>query len=241
MTESQEEKYIHPDSELQASLFEVAIRSRAFVLLFALLIQLLFSGMYHEGQIIPILLRGGVLIAAIFMTADRKKHLIVGLVLGLPALFLISSLHQFHNEIRDWVTYGFVLCLYLFIIYLMLRQIFYARVITLDTIGLALCTYILPGSIWVLFYTPVLTMNPDAFTHPILDDPDPIHTLTYFSYVTLATLGYGDISPVSDLARNLAILEAVTGTLFLAVLISRLVGGYAKSSGKPRRKRGDDQ
>ncbi|MCK9997341.1 MAG: hypothetical protein KAH56_13780, partial [Candidatus Krumholzibacteria bacterium] len=78
MSESQEDKYIHPDSGHRVSLFEVATRSRAFFLLFALLIQLLFSGMYHQGQIIPILLRGGVLVAAIFMTADRKNHLIVG-------------------------------------------------------------------------------------------------------------------------------------------------------------------
>jgi len=229
MSESQEEKYIHPDSRHRISLFGVAIRSRAFVLLFALLAQLLFSGMYHEGQIFPIILRGAVLLAAIFMTADCKNHLIVGLILGLPALFLISTLHQFDNQVRDWITYGNVLCLYLFIIYLMLTQIFNARIITLNTIGLALCTYLLIGTVWVLFYTPVLALNPEAFTHPILDDPDPIHTLTYFSYVTLATLGYGDISPVSNLARNLAIIEAVTGTLYLAVLISRLVGGYSKS------------
>ncbi len=241
MSESQEEKFTHPESGPRFSLFGFATRSRAFVLLFALLIQLLFSGMFHEGQIIPIILRGGVLIAAIFMTADQKKHLIVGLVLGIPALVLFSTVHEFNNEIRDWITYGNILCLYLFIIYLMLVQIFNARVITLNTIGQALCTYILLGAVWTLFYTPVLALNPEAFTHPILDDPDPIHTLTYFSYVTLATLGYGDISPVSNLARNLAILEAVTGTLFLAVLISRLVGGYSRSGKGRGRTHGDDQ
>lgn len=241
MSESQEEKYTHPDSGDHVSLFSIATRSRAFVLLFALLVQLLFSGMFHEGQIFPMLLRGSVLIAAIFMTADQKNHLIIGLVLGIPALFLTSSFHQFDNQIRDWITYGNVLCLYLFIIYLMLTQIFKAKIITLNTIGLALCTYIMLGTVWILFYTPVLALNPEAFTHPILDDPDPLHTLTYFSYVTLATLGYGDISPVSNLARNLAILEAVTGTLFLAVLISRLVGGYSRSGKGRGRTRGDDQ
>ncbi len=241
MSESQEEKYIHPDSEHRFSLFGIATRSRGFVLLFALLFQLLFSGMYHEGQIIPILLRGAVLLAAIFMTADKKNHLIIGLILGIPALFLISTLHNFENEIRDWITYGFVLCLYLFIIYLMLTQIFKARIITLNTIGLALCTYIMLGTVWILFYTPVVALDPNAFTHPISEDPDPVHTLTYFSYVTLTTLGYGDISPVSHIARNLAILEAVTGTLFLAVLISRLVGGYSKGGKGKNRTRGDDQ
>ena len=95
MSESQEEKYTHPDSEHHASLFNIATRSRTFVLLLALFAQLLFSGMFHEGQIFPILLRGAVLVAAIFMTADKKNHLIIGLILGIPALFLISSFHQF--------------------------------------------------------------------------------------------------------------------------------------------------
>ncbi len=238
MSESQEEKYTHPDSGRRLSLFSIATRSRAFVLLFAMLVQLLFSGMFHEGQILPILLRGGVLVAAIFMTADRKNHLIIGLLLGVPALILTSFIHPLNNQILGWITYVNVLFLYLFILWLMLGQIFNARVITLNTIGLALCTYILIGMVWILFYTPVATMDPDAFTRPILDEPDPLHTLTYFSYVTLATLGYGDISPVSTLARNLAILEAVTGTLFLAVLISRLVGSYsrnAKGKGRIRR------
>ena len=241
MSESQEEKYTHPEPGPRFSLFGFATRSRAFVLLFALLVQLLFSGMYHEGQIIPNLLRAAVLMAAIFMTADQKNHLIIGLILGIPALILVSTHHNFENEIRDWITYGNVLGLYLFIIYLMLAQIFKAKIITLNTIGLALCTYIMLGTVWILFYTPVLALDPNAFTHPIAEDPDPIHTLTYFSYVTLCTLGYGDISPVSNLARNLAILEAVTGTLFLAVLISRLVGGYSRSGKERGRTRRDDQ
>jgi hypothetical protein len=241
MSESQEEKYNYPDSGHRILLFSVATRSRAFVLLFALLAQLLFSGMFHEGQIVPILLRGAVLIAAIFMTADQEKHLIVGLVLGIPALILTSFFDPLINETLAWITYLNLLFLYLFILRLILGQIFNARVITLNTIGLALCAYILIGTVWILFYTPVAALDPNAFTHPILDDPDPIHTLTYFSYVTLCTLGYGDISPVSNIARNLAILEAVTGTLFLAVLISRLVGGYSKSSIERGRTRGDDQ
>ena len=227
MSESQEEKYTNPDPGRRVSLFSIAMQSRAFVLLFALLAQLLFSGMAKDGQIIPFLLRGSVLLAAIFMTADRKNHLIIGMILGIPALVLVFVSEPLSNEFLAWITYANVLFLYLFILWLMLGHIFSAKVITLNTIGLALCTYILIGSVWVLFYTPVLAMDPNAFTHPILDDPDPIHTLTYFSYVTLATLGYGDISPVSTIARNLAILEAVTGTLFLAVMISRLVGSYA--------------
>jgi voltage-gated potassium channel Kch len=54
----------------------------------------------------------------------------------------------------------------------------------------------------------------------------------YFSFVTLATLGYGDIVPASDLTRRLAVVEAVIGQLYLAVLVARLVGLYTAGEGR---------
>jgi hypothetical protein len=58
-------------------------------------------------------------------------------------------------------------------------------------------------------------------------------TAVYFSFITLSTVGYGDISPVSGVARMLTIVEATTGTIYLAVLISRLVSLYSSSSSSP--------
>ena len=54
-------------------------------------------------------------------------------------------------------------------------------------------------------------------------------TAIYFSFITLATLGYGDITPAADIARMLAMLEAMTGTLFVGVMIARLVSLYSTS------------
>jgi hypothetical protein len=51
----------------------------------------------------------------------------------------------------------------------------------------------------------------------------------YFSFITLSTVGYGDITPVSRIARWLAAMEAMTGLLYVAILISRLVGLYSSA------------
>jgi voltage-gated potassium channel Kch len=81
--------------------------------------------------------------------------------------------------------------------------------------------------LWILFYVPVLHFDPDAFFFANIPEGVPQTTwLSYFSFVTLTTLGYGDVAPVAPLARGLAMTEAITGTLFLAVLISRLVAAY---------------
>jgi hypothetical protein len=227
MTKSQEDLYTHSDDGKPFSLVRLVTGHRAFVLLFALILQILLSGPDMGGRLFDVIVKVVTILAAIFMTSDSKRHLYFGLALGIPSLILIIFSDTIDHGTLDWFTFAVVLCLYLFIIRLMLIKIFNAKFITINTIGLALCTYVLIGAVWVLFYTPIVATDPNAFSVPITGDGDAFHTMTYFSYVTLTTLGYGDISPVSNLARNLAVIEALTGTLFLAVLISRLVGSYA--------------
>ncbi len=86
----------------------------------------------------------------------------------------------------------------------------------------AVSIYLLLGLIWARLYQLVELVSPGAF---LLPDSESLNTanLVYFSFVTLATLGYGDISPVDIVARTLAILEAIMGQLYLVILISRLV------------------
>jgi hypothetical protein len=58
--------------------------------------------------------------------------------------------------------------------------------------------------------------------------------LLYFSYITLATLGYGDVVPVTDGARSLAVLESLCGTIYMAILVARLIGLHLTQTGSPR-------
>jgi hypothetical protein len=226
MTESQQDQYSHSQARKRFSLGKLLNENRAFILLAALAFQILFSGKDLGGDIIDTVVRLFTVLAAIYMAADNRKHFLIGLSLGIPSFLLITLSGPADSTFINWSTYFFTLGLYLYVMRLMLIRIFNAKVITINLIGLALCTYILIGAVWVLFYSVVVALDPHAFTLPILNDGDAFHTLGYFSYVTLTTLGYGDISPVSDIARNLAVLEALTGTMFLAVLISRLVGSY---------------
>ena len=80
------------------------------------------------------------------------------------------------------------------------------------------------GVIWGDAYLTMYIINPEAFEAPGVDsDYASVHFL-YYSYATLTTLGYGDISPVSPSAQTIAWLEAVVGQLFIGVTIARLVG-----------------
>jgi hypothetical protein len=96
-----------------------------------------------------------------------------------------------------------------------------------DHLFAALDTYLLIGLIFAVGYSLLDQAWPGSFGSPLGTDVG-LPRAVYFSFVTLATLGYGDVVPVSDMARGLAVLEAVTGQLYLAVLVARLVSLYSQ-------------
>jgi len=102
--------------------------------------------------------------------------------------------------------------------------------VTLDLIMASACAYILIGLVWAYLYHFVEVLHPKSFTLPWTPGDD-LWDFYYYSFVTLTTVGYGDILALTKAARALSILEALTGQLYLAIMISRLVGLHASQSG----------
>ena len=102
--------------------------------------------------------------------------------------------------------------------------------VTLDLIMASACAYILIGLVWAYFYHFIEFFHPKSFTLPRTPGDD-LWDFYYYSFVTLTTVGYGDILALTKAARALSILEALTGQLYLAIMISRLVGLHASQSG----------
>jgi hypothetical protein len=98
-----------------------------------------------------------------------------------------------------------------------------------ERIFAALDAYLLAGLIFGVCYRLLDQTWPASFGVASASDLD-LNRAIYFSFVTIATLGYGDIVPVSDAARGLTILEAVSGQMYLAVLVARLVSLYSQHS-----------
>jgi hypothetical protein len=107
-----------------------------------------------------------------------------------------------------------------------LKHVFREGPITGDRIRGSIVAYLLIGILWCLAYQLVYFLVPGAFNFPDHDSEPPAslsHRLVYFSFVTLTTVGYGDITPVYPIARTLAAAEALIGQLYPAILIGRLV------------------
>lgn len=105
------------------------------------------------------------------------------------------------------------------------RQVLFTGPIDGNKIVGAICIYLLLGLIWTLSYLFIAQTVPDAFNG--LDQViwyDNFANTAYYSFVTLTTLGYGDISPVAPVARFLVYMEAIVGVFYMAILVASLIG-----------------
>jgi len=110
----------------------------------------------------------------------------------------------------------------LMIALVLLAQVFREGPVTSYRVQGAIAVYLLFGAGWAHAYHLTAILHPGSFNAPAGDMNSPLDW-TYFSFVTLSTVGYGDVTPVRPIARMLAVGEALTGQLYLAVLIARLV------------------
>lgn len=122
---------------------------------------------------------------------------------------------------EPWVVGTSLLSLLLFLV-VVLGQTLRAGPVTFHRIQGAVAAYLLLGILWAHAYALLAHLRPGAFAGN-LNPADGPRAFFYFSFVTLTTVGYGDVLPVHPAARSLAMLEAVTGPLYLAILVARLV------------------
>jgi len=119
---------------------------------------------------------------------------------------------------------------FLFVIAHLLLFILRAGRVDVNVLCAGLSGYLLLGLLWIPAYLLIASVDPGSFAlkAPSGTDAqmDGFHAF-YFSFITLCTVGYGDVTPVSRMARMLAVTEAITGIFYVAVLISRLVAVYS--------------
>jgi len=186
------------------------------------------------GNLILSILFSLVLLAAVFAVAKRKRVLIIAIILAVPAIA-----GRWINDFRPGLVHPavflvFALVLLAFAIVHMLRFILQAPVVNVEVLCASISVYLMLGLMWTVAYWLVDQLTPSgAFSFNTNRGAQSMNGFTgfYFSFITLSTVGYGDITPVSRIARWLAAMEAMTGLLYVAVLIARLVSLY--SSTKP--------
>jgi Ion channel len=193
---------------------------------------------FKGGDLVVTSLFSLVLLAGVLAVADRKRILVFAIVLVIPAI-AGRWINHFRPDLVSpavFLTAGLILIA--FVVANLLRFVLRAPSVNVEVLCASIAAYLMLGLMWAMAYWLVDQMTPGgAFSFNTNAGPRSMKGFTgfYFSFITLSTVGYGDITPVSRTARWLAAMEAMTGLLYVAVLIARLVSLYSRpnSHGHP--------
>ena len=156
------------------------------------------------------------------------KSIIVLTVLEVIILILATITHQL---IFTYIAISLSLFFLITSIAVAFKSVFFSPVISMNQIVGASCIYLLLGIIGAILYSNLFFIMPDSFSglshkNSQIQFPE----FMYYSYVTLTTLGFGDITPVSPIAKTLSFMQAITGQLYLTIMVAGLIGKAINSS-----------
>lgn len=185
-----------------------------------------------------------VFVAAWLAVLQDARLRIIAMVLGVPTLLGLWTGYFLPGLPRIEIQVGFHLLatlFFVFMIFVILREVYREEGVTSDSVYGAFCGYLLTGLAFGHIYTIIEILAPGSFHGSVAFDtemPDARRhfLLTYFSFITLATVGYGDILPATDTSRGLAIVQAIVGQFYIAVLVAELIGKRVSQAFENRHK-----
>lgn len=174
-----------------------------------------------------------ILFSSVYAVSQNKRLFIITLCLGIPSFGSRWVVYFLGSSLAVIVMIHSVAALFFLVIAgAILSYVLKDEVVTGEKISAAMCVYLFIGLIWAFLFSLTYHLQPGSFS---IENPELSH-FVYYSFTTLSTLGYGDITPLSPAARALSYVEAITGQLYLTVLVARLVGlhiAHASKAGRP--------
>jgi Ion channel len=212
-------------------------RSLTIMLLLLLFFTFVFvpiSGQGRTGGIFLKMIYSVILLTGILSVAKHKHYVVLAGIFAIIGLYVnwLSDIEPTRSVLMA-KDFGAILFNFFFAIAILMKT-FKPGEITFQRIQGSIVVYLLVGLVFAYTFQAIYFFaGPSSYNN--ISGPD-LKTFLYFSFTTLTTVGYGDISPVHSLARSLANLEALLGQLYPAILIARLVSMEFESSARKREK-----
>jgi Ion channel len=227
-TESQQKRSLHPVPGSISSLWKTYLNRRYTILFYVLVFTIIASPVTTtfrwSGALVESLLAASLLAAVMPMSAGKFRILLLAVIIAVclarPVAAWLGHVTLSEVTLSAWTLIG------LFAAGAALRFAMRGAEVDTEHLFAALSAYLLAGVYFGLLYWALEQIHPGSVAANNFTRTGAI----YYSFVTLATIGYGDIVPRTDVARSLAIVEGVGGQLFLAVLVARLLSLYSGSA-----------
>lgn len=213
--------------------FEIFFATQLFILFGSLL----FPSEFFENVLTPILFLVNT-IAGIFLVSKKKKLMWFLIILfGISLVVFGSSMMSREAEFEEnfLIRLSVYFVFYIIVTHQIILQIWKAkRVNNLVVIGL-MCGYISLGFIAFFLFTTIELLEPNSFKGIMIEANKValgLDAIMYYSYITLMTIGYGDIVPVTPLAQKATIITGLMGQFYLVIVTAIVVGKYIQHNGK---------
>jgi hypothetical protein len=162
--------------------------------------------------------------AIIFAVKSKRSHVIIASFLALPLIISTWSFYFVELTSISLLTRIFGALFLGYAVINILRIVVQSEEVTKETIYAAIVAYMLMALMWAFLYMILELLAPGSFSFPERGFRAETMRFKYFSFVTITTLGYGDIAPLTNKASALVMLEALFGQIYLVVLVAWLVG-----------------
>jgi len=171
-----------------------------------------------------------------YITSNRQHPVFLPLAIGALILIWISAI--FRMPLLFIFSISMNIFFFMIVTYSLIKHLINSKFVTIRIIFDAIIIYLMIGLIFAMIVSLIDHFDPEAFRYPVAGGTAPVFHLNdfiYFTFTTLSTTGFGDIIPLKPYTRSLSILIAITGQMYIAIIISMLVGKYAASAQEERR------
>jgi hypothetical protein len=177
-----------------------------------------------------------VLLCAMNAIGRRRRTLIAAALLVSPALVTRWIDHLYPGLLPVWPSLVSVVVFVTFVIWHLLRFVMSTQKVTSEVLCAAISIYLLFAVAWAYLYTLLAASHPEAFKFTVDGAQGEItgFTAIYFSAEILTALAFGDIVPISNVARMMTLVEATCAVFYVTILIARLVAVYSHANSQPK-------
>jgi hypothetical protein len=218
---------------IYTALTQAFFKDRFLFLLISIVCLLILAPIFRGLVGIRILMNAfitAILISGVYAASKKIYITITAASLALPMLVSIWISHFVDMPILVFVGDCFGIAFLAFLVAVILSFIFGEQEVTSNVIYGAIVVYLLIAIMWAFVFSVLESINPGSFaiSEGQIEVGRPL--FIYYSFITITTLGYGDITPITATANSFSFLEAVTGQIYLVVLVARLVGMHIAQS-----------
>ena len=202
------------------------------ILLLSLLVLAPFLDEFINARILMDIFLTAIFAFTIYTIKLNKYQVIIGSFLALPLIVATWSEYFIETQTLSLITRIFGALFFAYAAINILHIVLKSEKVTRETIFAAIVAYLLIALMWAFLYMILEMASPGSFSFPETGSRADTMRFEYLSFVTITTLGYGDITPLTDKSSALVMVEAVVGQIYMVVLVAWLVGMHVSRRSK---------